>query len=323
MIKNFTLVSLIACSFLAKGQSVDSVNFNSYISATNNDLKNKFIGSYSLVQQTTGGITGGSVLPQSTATPYNNAVYNKKYNYATAHPTIVSVCFKYNSAAATNSAVGPQVGLTLEIDSSTTIYSFITAYVSYDSPFGCSLSITGLSYSDNSVQFNLSTTNWYKLVLQANQISSSSSNVTASVYNLGASGTSAPSLVETMNTTVPTNDVATPKTYMIATMNGGADGGTVVLDNFNVSGYYYRTAVEDIRLSSHLTIPSVVTSTLSIKCDLNDDLEYAIYDINGKMAKKGKFILNAAVDISDIVASNYILKIVSGGYTYSQKFIKQ
>lgn len=326
--KKFLCLICFSSAFqMASGQISDSVNFNTYVSATNNDLVNKFTGSHGMVQQTTNGITGGSVLPASSITTTNDAVYFRKYNYQSlTNYTTVSVCFKYNTSLATDYATACHVGLVVNSDSAVTLMAWVMANVYYvaGAASGVQLQITGNGLNDNSAPIHVTSGNWYKLSLKAHAINDTYSVASAYLYDIGATGLSAPVLkLSYLNDTVFTGGVRYPKSYMIGVMNGGADGGAVYLDNWDVDGYYYYPAgIEELNQQSHFTVPSLVSTSLNVSCDLGNDVEYAIYNVNGSIVGRGKFYKDESIDVSSLPPAEYFIRFLSEKQVVTKRFIK-
>jgi hypothetical protein len=310
----------------ANAQISDSVNFNTYVSATNNDLVNKFTGSHGMVQQTTNGITGGSVLPAPSITTTNDAVFFRKYSYQSlTNYTTVSVSFKYNTASAADYAPACQIGLVVNSDSAVTLMAWVIANVYYvaGAASGVQLQITGNGLSDNSAPIHVTSGNWYKLSLKAHAVNDTYSVASAYLYDIGATGLSAPVLkLSYLNDTVFTGGVRYPKSYMVGIMNGGADGGAVYLDNWNVDGYYYTTGIEELDQQSHFSVQTLASTSLNVSCDLSSNIEYAIYSVNGSILGRGKFYKDNAIDVSNLPPAEYFIRFLSENKVVTKRFIK-
>src|SRR5215213_10709680 len=86
--------------FPAKGQIViEQVDFNNYISPTDNDFVNRFNNGAGLAQITTNGITGGCLTVPATMNWGNdNAVYCSKYIANLGSYCKTNIAFKYDTA---------------------------------------------------------------------------------------------------------------------------------------------------------------------------------------------------------------------------------
>jgi len=321
------LLGISICFFSAvQAQSSYSVNFNTYVSATNNDLMNNFTGGFALTQQTTNGITGGSVLPAPTVTS-NKAVYNNRCYLRPSDPnqTSVSISFKYSASGATSGDDGPEVGFMITSDSAGSLASgFATASVSA-APFGGSMiNVDGAINHYSSASFNLVDGHWYQLQLKIRAIDMDSISTSTYVYELGTAGTTSPVLVTSfLNNTEYTHGITWPHSFFLATLNGGASGGVVYMDNFNVNGYSFPSAIEPVELLKDIFISNPVTNNLSVTTMYKNEIQYVIYNTAGVKIKTG--ILNGStdIDVSSLPASLYLIRFLSGDNTMVQKFIKE
>lgn len=325
--KKQLLSGILLCICIAtQAQSSHSVNFNTYVSGTNNDLTNNFNGSFSMTQQTTNGITGGSVLPSPTLV-YNKAVYNGKcyVSKSDADSTSVSISFKYSASGASSGDGGPEVGFKVGTDSTGAIVGgFVTVNIS-DYPFGGSMfNVDGAVDHYGSASFNLVDGHWYQLKLSIHAINPDSVTASSYVYELGAAGTSTPVLVSSfLNNIEGITGITWPRSYILATFNGGLSGGVVYMDNFNLNSFAFPSGIATVDLQKDMYISNPVTNTLFVTTTDKSEVLYAIYNTAGASIKTGTISGSTGIDVSGLPSSLYLIRFTSAGKSVVLKFIKE
>jgi|GEM_PF-3543211 len=326
MKKQFLLGISLCFVSAVQAQSTYNVDFNTYVSGSNNDLANNFTGGFALTQQTTNGITGGSVLPTPTVSS-NKALYNAHCYVRPSDPnqTSVSISFKYSAAGATSGDNGPEVGFMLTSDSAGSVASgFVTTSISAY-PFGGSMiSIDGTVNHYTSASFTLVDGHWYQLQLKIRSFNMDSVSASTYVYELGAAGTSTPVLVTSfLSKTEKTVGSTWPHSIFLATLNGGASGGVVSMDNFSVNSYYAPSGIKPVELNGGILISNPATNNLSVITSNKSDIQYAIYNVAGVTLKTGTFNGSTDIDVSSLPSSLYLIRFLAGDNTMVQKFIKE
>src|SRR5437773_5375894 len=105
MKKILLLVSLLTCyCSLAIAQLVtETVNFDTYVSASDNDFQNRFDNGTGLNQIQINGITGGCLeTPQTVNWGNDNAIYCSYFKGVSGVTYITGICFKYDTTQLNN-----------------------------------------------------------------------------------------------------------------------------------------------------------------------------------------------------------------------------
>ena len=326
MKKQFLLGISLCFLSAVQAQTSHTVDFNTYVSASNNDLMNNFTGSFGLTQQTTNGITGGCVLPAPTTT-YNEALYNSKCYLRPSDPnqTTVSISFKYSASGASSGDPGPVVGFMITSDSTGSLAAGYASATISAYPFGGSMfTIDGAYAHYSSASFNLVDGHWYQLKLSIRAMDMDSVSTSAYVYELGAAGTSSPTLISSfLSNTEYTHGITWPHSFFLPTLNGGASGGVVYMDNFNVTAYSAPSGIAPVELHEDIFITNPVTNKLSVSNSNKNEMQYIIYNTAGAKMKAG--VINGVenIDVSSLPASLYFIRFLSGNNTIVRKFIKE
>jgi hypothetical protein len=325
MKKQFLLGVSFCVLSAVQAQTLHTIDFNTYVSGSNNDLMNNFSGSFALTQQTTNGITGGSVLPASTLTS-SKAQYNGKcyLRPADPNPTSASISFKYSASGASSGDGGPEVGFFITSDSTGSLANgFVTANISLYPFGGCMFNVDGAINHYSSASFTLIDGHWYQLQLKIQAINMDSINTSTYVYELGAAGTTSPVLVASfLNNIEKTSGITWPHSFFVPTLNGGLSGGVVYMDNFNVSSYATPTGIKTVGQADNF-ISNPVTSKLSVTTGFKGDIGYVIYNTAGIKLSMGIINGSADIDVSALPAALYFIRLSSEGNTTVQKFVKQ
>jgi len=317
--EGFILLTLLASSFFTSAQvSSDSVDFDSYVSATDNDLTNQFIDITALVQSPTNGITGGAV-PTTIQAYMGSATYNKLYTL-TSTTTAMSLCFKYDASLYDNSRVDEAALISY---TPTSGLGYLNLGASGDKLF--MQSVTQWTVINVPSGGTLTDGHWYKMQgdFTLNPVNDSFFYANMYLYDIGTSGMSSPTLVLSKTNFVMPNDfVYYPGGYAQVKISGGQDGGGAYLDNFNITGDV-ALGITDIPKTLGLLMPSVVSSSLPVSIGNQQRCLYRVYNINGALIKQGSFNKSTNIDVADLSPSLYIIRFNENGNTASRKFIKQ
>jgi hypothetical protein len=199
------------------------VDFNNYVSPTNNDFVNRFNNGLGLTQITTNGITGGCLTTPATMDWGNdNAVYCSKYVADSGWYCKTYVSFKYDTALFSSSGFDRAVSIFLRPSD---FNHYIIGSVSHDHR----IEILTYSWTNSpGPLLNLVHDHWYMLELRVPFIGGASGDqidIQAAVLDLGITGFSPPSNIGvstgTINDSVLFADTAIQVSFT-ATSNGGA-----------------------------------------------------------------------------------------------------
>jgi hypothetical protein len=306
----------------AKGQITDSITFDNYVSPTNNDLVNYFSGNFTMTQITTNGISGGSVTPEVFADPY--ARFDSVFTFTT-NPTTASICFKYDSTRDNRTGlVTALIGFKL-LDSADNIIGEIEALTDYLTSIDPVFGIQTPTAANGNYNFpgGLATGHWYKIVFKAQQsIVPDSVLCSAYLYDIGTSGLSAPSLTTSFankNFYLAGSHMSKIKAYPF--FLGDTGSGVLYLDNFGVTGHTF-VGVKETELYPDFFMPTLVGATLPVACNTDEHIDFAIFDANGSVKKRGSFINKSKIDVSDLAPSTYFIRFLSEQGIFTRKFIK-
>lgn len=238
MKKAATLLFLF-CSAVAAAQVTYSVDFNTYTSATDNDLSNHFYytppsDSDLFIQTITGGISGGALTPPATLDSTKDfATYCGAYLYT---DTIAgSIDFYLDTTVGNFSGISRVVTVRLKgvtsgevIDYSYNLDHNGRAHVSHD----C-MGAEGQSF------FDVHNQHWYRLVWRLwnypVSISTAYIQMQHQLFDLGPDGTALPDSV-TANESPAMNSLIHDEAQYTVAISGSSNNGAKHLDNFYFKG---------------------------------------------------------------------------------------
>jgi hypothetical protein len=234
--KQLTLLSaLLFISFnTAFSQSIiETVQFDYYVSSTDNDFVNHFTGGAGLTQITTNGITGGClVMPTTLNWGNDNAIYCSKYVAADSSTTSTRISFKYDTTQINTSNSDRAVSIFLRPNADFNHY--IIASVNYNKR----LQILTYSWANSPPLLNLQQDHWYQFLLNTSFVADSPSyqiNISAMVNDLGLTGQFPPIPVGFSNGTIY-DSLFYGDTAVQVSIIGASWGGAKYLDNFHFEG---------------------------------------------------------------------------------------
>ena len=67
--------------------------------------------------------------------------------------------------------------------------------------------------------------------------------------------------------------------------------------------------------------PNPANSYLTLQADVNEELEFGIYDMTGKLIETGSFTMLKTIDVSNFKNSVYFIKISNSENQLIKKFI--
>lgn len=290
---------LMSINLTMNAQSViENVNFDTYVSASNNDLKNHFpYNSFAMsaTQIQTNGITGGCLAIADTNNWGNdNAIYCSKFKGITGGVYTISICFKYDSTTVNTTRYERPVSIWLEPHSDPNHYLITT--ISRSKTYE---QITYGWVNTTSPNLPLLNNHWYKFSITATFVGGVNSqiNIVSNTYNLGVSGTGTPTLVGTLNGTFNDNTLISDTSISIG-INGAHFGGTKYLDNF----YYQGIKSPDSCLIT-TGIPQLTANT--------NDLTYSIQNNVLKIASENDF-KNGALSVYTISGQEVMQTTLAG-----------
>lgn len=317
MKKNTLFLSsiLIMNLFSAHAQLVNEVvDFNSYISATDNDFANHFNNGLGLTQITTNGITGGCLtVPATMSWGNDNAVYCSKYIGDSGTYCRTSVSFKYDTTVFSSAGFDRAVSIFLRPASDFNHY--IIASVSHTQR----IEIVTYSWTNSpGPLLNLVHNHWYDFVLRVTFTGGPSADqvdINSLVTDLGITGLDPPipvnSAIGTFNDSILVGDTAVQVSFT-ATENGGAK----YIENFRFEGI--KSA--DSCISIPTGIPQKPETDFSVFVSGNEliiqnaSIESKpvaeIYSTSGQLIYSIPVMnLRASVDVSDWLPAVYFVRL--------------
>lgn len=309
-----TLFALATYSSFAQS----SVDFDTYVSETDNDLTNRFHGTYDFHQAADGGVTGGCIILNEATSPpsmsENLAVYNDSIPIRMTKLK-ASVDFRYGSPG-DRDYDGVKIVVSAIKGDGTEAHDWIS--VSYN-PHEKEMMVAKEGQgSGASHAFGLDYGYWYRLELEIEKDTMPSFDTVkyiARLYNLGYEGMLSPVLWST----VPSNifwgmsDFFDKDYRVVVGISGNTTGGVSRLDNFNL-----ETTVPDEATSLKLAekkdfilMPTYCSgNTLQIASQNESSVEYVIYSLDGRQSSNGSFSGNTNVDVSKLANGNYLIRFV-------------
>lgn len=233
-----TLLAFIVTVGTLCGQVItETVDFDTYVSASDNDFSNNFtFGDWAdtnfLSQSSYGGITGGCLELVSSSNGMNDKI-DYKSTMKNAMDTIieVSIAFKYDTTMVNPNAKETPLSIHLISPSNTSmrfiIYKGSSLYV-----------IAGSHVSNNPLPTALESGNWYKYLVQYTPIGGSFGDefhINIKLTNLGEDGISANEIIAEYDETIYGIGVVEAQEWK-ANILASKRGGVEYLDNFMFKG---------------------------------------------------------------------------------------
>ena len=302
---------------------VEEVHFDNYINGLNNDLVDYFSNGNGLIQIPTNGITGGSVnCPDSISWGNDNAIYCSTYHPIINDTMEASICFKFNLLNIHASAFQRAVSLWMIPHSDYNHYLFGT--INYNQR----LELVTYGWTNNPGPVAaLLNNHWYKYVLNAviigginNQI-----NVKSSVFDLGVTGGSFPSLVTSSSGTFNDN-IFVADTSIIVSFTGASYGGAVLLDDFTfhgrkgVSSCPVSTGIEQALAGTPVISYFSADDKLTIDKKGNQFIHLRLLNVSGQIVLTCKLKEEKSIiDVSALSSGIYILQLAGINNAMSSK----
>jgi len=334
MKKITVMLSFIIISVNAFSQIItENVNFDNYVSSTDNDLSNNFINNFpdnSITQINTNGITGGALVPPNNVSWGNDVIkYCSIYKNLLNSDIITSMSFKFNSTLINPNSYQRALAFFMEGNSNGHNIRF---YLNRD----MSLSITSYNYAQ-STNLSLTDNHWYKMTATYKSIGGSFNDevfAKVEIFDLGISGTETPTSIGNHTATIYDTDLVNSTEYTLE-ISGTKWGGSEYLDNLIFNGEKNRSicstlGVADNKITSNIELyPNPVSDILIINIpefSVNNSLKLEIFNTIGKVVNS-KTIKKITSEINLTSFSNgiYFVKITDnkGTVISTKKIIKK
>lgn len=299
--------------FPVRGQIIyEMVDFNYYVSPTDNDYFNRFNSGLGFSQITTNGITGGClVVPATMNWGNDNALYCSKYVGDSGSYCKTYISFKYDTTVFNQSGFDRAVSIFLR--PAADFNHYIIASVTHNHR----LEVLTYSWTNSpGPLLNLVHNHWYQFILRVPFTGGASGDqvdINAAVLDIGVTGLDPPANIGlalgTINDSVLFGDTAIQVSFT-ATGNGGAK----YLDDFQFEGI--KSA--DSCISIPTIVPEKLTENFSAfvlgneliiqNASQGSNRVTEVYSMNGQLVYAQQ-ILNqrTTVDISGWVSGIYVV----------------
>lgn len=211
----------------------ETVDFDTYVSASDNDFQNRFDGGTTLSQILNNGITGGCLeTPQTVSWGNDNAVYCTRLKGAAGVTYIQGICFKYDTSEI--NIINFDRAATLWMKPSADPNHYLIASI-INTPEIQVISYSAIGFSGT---LNLLHDHWYNLLMSADFTGGGAGDqidVNAQLNDLGISGTDPPLPAGFTNITLH-DSILFADSVIDVSITGTLWGGTRYLDNFRCDG---------------------------------------------------------------------------------------
>lgn len=323
MLLRFMLLPVLICMLHSSSAQIvtEEVSFDFYQDNYNNDFVNHFSGGYGMAQAETGGITGGSLMvPDSSSWGNDNAVYCSRFKPNTGDTVFAAVSFKYDSALIHPNSFQRAVSVFLRPLADFNHY--IIASVTWNKK------IELLTYSWNNNPYpplTLHTNHWYRFEVMVVFSTIQQLKISATVSDLGVSGTATPVIVNSGSGTF-NDEVLAMDTSIQVSLTAARYGGSTHLDNFYFKG---RQGLTDcINIATGLAADAAnrewsvypLPASSQIIIERNDHgtelMEATLFDMHGVAVMQFNIQEQRTVlDILLLKPGMYYLRLHSGQYS--------
>ncbi len=301
----------------------ETVNFDNYISISDNDFENRFDNGPGLTQIQTNGITGGCLqTPQTINWGNDNALYCTRFKGDTNVINIIGICFKYDTSQFNNINFDRPVSLWMIPSADPNHYIIASVLDSRK------LQIVTYSVANTSNAINLEQGHWYNLFLIADfdgDVTGDEIEIQVLVYDLGITGTDSPITVGNTSAILHDSTMISDPSIEV-TISGTSWGGAQYVDNFTFdgmksSGNCISTAVDEPaeNIQSYVNGSVLTVQTGNIQ---NGIIE--IFDVQGRKVGEKKMTSEITTfEINGLPPGIYFLSIENEKHLLTRKFILQ
>lgn len=319
------ILFLFASACFVKAQMVsETVDFDTYISTSDNDFQNRFDNGPGLNQLQANGITGGCLeTPHTENWGNDNAIYCTHFKGQIGVSYITGICFKYDTMQL--NSINFDRAVTLWMKPYTDPNHYIIASVLGTG----NVQIVSYSAAASSAVLALQQDHWYNLLLItdfAGGAFSDQININAQVNDLGLSGQDPPFPTGFTNAVLH-DSILIADADIEVSVSGTSWGGALYLDNFRFDGMKsydncVSTEVNENGKEKSFSF-SVINNTLSIlSSPAFGNSEMEILNLNGQKLKIEK--INSGIskyDLSSLPNGFYFLRVTNEKTGNSKKFV--
>ncbi len=327
MRKFILLISLIISlnKIQSLGQIVNEVvNFDNYVSASDNDFENRFINGGGLFQVQSNGITGGCLeTPQTSNWGNDNAIYCSKFNGVIGVTYTTSISFRYDTTQLNSINFDRPVSLWMSPHSDPNHYIIGSLLGSGN------IQIVSYSATASSGVIQRQQGHWYNIILTTDFTGGAFNdkiNINARVNDLGITGNDPP-IPNGFTNTILYDSVLIADTSIDVSFTGTSWGGAQYLDNFQFAGMKsyencISTNVAESILRNTFSF-SISNISLTIKAGkVPPNTSICIYNTQGQKLISSELKTGiSSFDISTLKSGIYLVLIFGEGIMHTEKFI--
>lgn len=319
------ILFLFASACFVKAQMVsETVDFDTYISSSDNDFQNRFDNGPGLNQLQVNGITGGCLeTPHTENWGNDNAIYCTHFKGQIGVTYITGICFKYDTTQLNS----------INFDRAATLwmkpYADPNHYVIASLLGTGNIQIVSYSAAASSAMLPLLQDHWYNLLLITDFTGGAFSdqiNINAQVNDLGLSGQDPPFPTGFTNAVLH-DSILIADADIEVSVSGTSWGGALYLDNFRFDGMKsydncVSTGVNDINNESLFNF-NLNENKLIITQENNfSKTEMEIHNVNGQKLLSSSLIARKTIyDLTSLPSGFYFLSLVNEITRETKKFV--
>lgn len=296
-----------------------NIDFNNYISPTDNDLVNNFKIIAPIDYEVVAYGSGYNVKTPLQGTMVLPLVYCSKYQGIDNETMKISIDFRYEYWIGIDESIAVGIGLYGENNNGIlgTSISQRKLYIAglidmapNDFPMG-----VGSSYFPDY--------NWYRLLFEVTKIETGKYLISSKIYKLGFDGLSSPILMGTLTKTGYNYNFGPDKRVTVR-IAGGKRGDVTHLDNFSIYGFKNGTAcpnlsTKEIVAEKKNIYPNPTSNYINFDAAAS---KVELYSLTGALINIFDYP-NGKIDISHVDKGMYVLKIYTKNGIVTEKIIKQ
>ena len=325
--KSFTIsafyILMVVTHFNSKAQTVtEIINFNNYVSPSDNDLINNFSGGLGLLPLATNGITGGCVsTPNTVGWGNDNAIYCSKYLDSTNNISNTRISFKYDTTQL--NTVNYDRAVSLFLRPAADFNHYVIASINYDKK----IQIVTYSVANNPYLVNMEHNHWYEFILNVTCVSPASVHqigAWAQLNDLGLTGLDPP--VSLGNSSISFYDsLLYVDTAVQVSFTGTLWGGAKYIDNFQFQGVKSADSCNATTGVATVEAENIFINYYNNTIYLNQevaDLNVDVFSVSGqkmfsKIVAKGE----SSFSVASLVPGIYLVRVSGNGVNSNKKIV--
>ena len=293
------------------GQVVnETVDFDGYLSASDNDFQNRFDNGTGLVQLQTNGITGGCLeTPSTIAWGNDNAVYCTHARGVIGVSYTLGICFKYDTTQLNNINFDRPASLWMKPEADPNHYLVASVLDTRR------IQIISYSATASSPVMQLQQGHWYNLLLFADFSGGGTADqidINSQVNDLGVTGNDPP-IPAGFTNAVLHDSTLIGDTAIEISITGTHWGGALYLDNFRFDGMKsydncISTGIDTAQAEMDFTF-LVEGNLLTVVPGTIQNSRFEVLNLSGQKMISGQLAGTAEFDISSFASGFYLLSV--------------